>query len=255
MTEALENAPTVAASASEPQADEIQYLTPAPLGFAPEYDYFAVVQSLIDTAGFRESGFPRQSPFQPLDELLENRKYTQYTPFGEDLMRSSWLGRSFDLPVYPRQSQTPLKEIYAEIQNIRRLLIGETQGGKNILVIDNISPAFLQILGAAIDLDPTFLWRHYNGAPDNPSDVLAMDTLRRKFLSLVAVERKRRAVRERFQVSSTDEDSSVHLRYRASKSDLTGEVYEASEISSHISCYFVTANSCEYPLLLRLIIS
>ena len=250
MTEALENAPTVAASAPEPQADHIQYLTPTPPGFAPEYDYFAVVQSLIDTAGIRESDSSDESPFQPLDELLKNRKDTL---FGSGLMRSSWLGRLLHLPVYPRQA--PVEEMYEEIQEIRRLLIGETQGGKNILVIDNISPAFLQILGAAIDLDPTFVWRHYIAAPDSLSDVPEMDTLRRKFLSLVPADSKRRAERKRFYVSSTDKDLSVHLRYWAFNSDWAGRVHTANEISSHISCHSVTDNSCEYPLLLRLIIS
>ena len=144
--------------------------------------------------------------------------------------------------------------MYTEIQEIRRLPIGETQGGKSILVVDNISPRSLQVLGAAIDLDPTFLWRHYNRALDHPSWILEMNTLRRRFFSLVAAAKKRRAQGDTFQVSSTDEDLSLHLRYRESKANWKKSrmVYE---ISSHISCYFITVNSCEYPLLLRLIIS
>ena len=89
MTEAPQNAPSVAASAPDPQADQIQYLTPTPPAFAPEYDYLAVVQSLIDTAGLRESDSSYESPFQPLDEFLENRKDT---PFYADPMRSFALG-------------------------------------------------------------------------------------------------------------------------------------------------------------------
>lgn len=247
MTETLKNAPTVAASASEPQADQIQYLTPTPPGFAPEYDYFAVVQSLIDTAGIRKSDPPYQSPFQPLDVLLKNRNDTSSDAV---LMRSAWSGEL--LPLRPYSPGIRVKEMYEEILRIRQLL---THGGKSILVVDNISPTALQILGAAIDLDPTFLWRHYNEALDRPGSGSESNTLRKRFFSLVAAAKKRRAERDTFRMSSTDEDFSLHLRYCVYKMSLDmgyGSVYD---ILSHISCYFITANSCEYPFLLRLIIS
>ena len=247
MTEAPQNAPSVAASAPEPQADQIQYLMPTPPEFAPEYDYFAVVQSLIDTAGLRESDSSYQSPFQPLDAPMKNRKDTSSDAMP---MRSYGFGRLVRLPC--DSPEITVEEMYREIQILRGLLIGETQGGKSILIVDNISPTSLQILGAAMNLDPTFLLRHHNEALDNPEWVSEMNKLRSRFFSLVAAAKKRRAERDTFQVSSTDEDLKLHLRYRASKSDGPENGYE---ISSHISCYFITANVCEYPLLIRLTIS
>lgn len=249
MTEAPQNASTAAASAPEPQADQIQYLTPTPPGFAPEYDYFAVVQSLIDTAGIRESD-SYESPFQPLDELLKNRKDTSS---GTLLIQSSWSGTSHRLlPDLPR---TTVRDMYGEIQSIRRLLVGKAQGAKTILIVDNISPTSLQIFGAAFDLDPTFLWRHYDEVLARPSWGLEseMNTLRKIFFSLVAAAKRRGAERDTFQKSSTVLDEDLHLNYRTSSNVIWGRGHY--KISSHISCYLITANICKYHLLVRLIIS
>ena len=119
------------------------------------------------------------------------------------------------------------------------------------MVVDNINPTALQILGAAIDLDPIFMWRHHNEKLDHSGWVSQMNKLRKAFLSLAAAGKKPTAERDNSQVSSTDEDLNIHLRYRTSKL----WPFDGHEISSQISCYFITANSCEYPLLLRLIIS
>jgi hypothetical protein len=41
----------MATDAPQPPADQIQYLSPAQPGFAPKYDYIALLQSLYATAG------------------------------------------------------------------------------------------------------------------------------------------------------------------------------------------------------------
>jgi hypothetical protein len=51
MTSLPEDAVAVAANTPEPPADQIQYLSLTPPGFAPEHDYIALLQSLYATAG------------------------------------------------------------------------------------------------------------------------------------------------------------------------------------------------------------
>jgi hypothetical protein len=72
MTVTSDNPSIAATDAPEPQADQIQYLAPTPPGFAPEYDYFAVVKLVIETAGLPESDSFYQS-LSP-DELLKGRE-------------------------------------------------------------------------------------------------------------------------------------------------------------------------------------
>jgi hypothetical protein len=232
-----EHASAAATGAPEPQVGQIQYLTPTPPGFAPEYDYFSVVQVLIDTAGLRRSGFSYLSPYQPPEELLKRREDIScraYLVNSSGLTEWSWL----QLP-----SEITVERMYKEIQYLRRMLTGETQGGTYILVVDRIGPTLLRMLGAAIDLDPTFLWRHHTGTPDHPTFASKMNILRSRFFSLMAAEKKRRSGTDMDyepSIASSEEERSVHLKHRYSK--IRG-LARTHGISSHISCYRVSATS------------
>ena len=168
MTEAPENATTAAPGAPESQAYQIPYLTPTPPGFSPEYDYCAVLQSLLDTASGTSPNFSDSSPFQPPNKLMKDwKRYScrahLVSSFGST--EWSWLDQlSPDITV---------ERMYEQIQDVRQTLTGGTEWDTRVLVVDEFSRDFLQILGAAIDLDPTFLWRHYN--EDLDSDHYAPD--------------------------------------------------------------------------------
>ena len=76
-----------------------------------------------------------------------------------------------------------------QIQYMRRQLTGEPREGIDVLIIDDICAALLQIVGAAVDFDPTFLWRHCNEKLESDVCVSELATLRSKFPSLVSGKR------------------------------------------------------------------
>jgi len=117
--------------------------------------------------------------------------------------------------------------------------MGQKQEGTRVLIVDEPDRDLLQVLGTAIDLDPTFLWRHYNEELDSDRYVLGLARLRKDFLSLVATAKKGRAgtdVDLDASFSTPDDDCSIHLRYK-SYDPWIGRTY-------HISCYRISANSC-----------
>lgn len=234
MTEAPENVPTVATSAPEPRADQIQYLTPTPPGFAPEYDYLALLQSLRNSADFATAGSSDSSTPQLLKEI----RITEYN-CRKRFVDSS--GSSDHTSSLRPDSKSEAEWMYEQIDYVRKMLIGGTEGGARVLVVDNINCGFLQILGVAIDLDPTFLWRHLNGDLDLDRYSSGMATLRNKYFELIAAEKWHRVGTDAGQESSTDKDRSIHIRYKSEEDDWFASEHE---ISSHISCYPCSANSC-----------
>jgi hypothetical protein len=136
-----------------------------------------------------------------------------------------------------------VERMHEEIQSIRRMLAGDTQGSSCVLVVDNNSPILLRILGAAIDLDPTFLWRHHNAELDRYSSFSDVNTLRNRFYSLVATEKHRRLGRNMNQHSSVAQsgrDGSIHITYLMEKR--FGP--QSYRVTSRISCYRPTMNNC-----------
>lgn len=71
-----------------------------------------------------------------------------------------------------------------QIQYVRQQLVEGRQEDARVLVVDKISQCFLQILGVAIDLDPTFLWRHCNQHLDSDLYSSGMATRRNRYFSL-----------------------------------------------------------------------
>lgn len=249
MAEATENPATVAASAPEPQADQIQYLTPTPPGFTPEYDYLALIKSISDTADFATADPFDASTHQPLKAFP--------VPARGGLRRLFLIGNSeYSEWMWSNQldSEDEMERMYEQIQDLRPQLVEGRQGDPRILVVNDINQSLLQVLGVAIDLDPTFVWRHYN--QDLNSDIYSswMATLRYRYFSLVTATRTRRAGTISDQEQPTDEDRNLHMRYNLGASRAIRDP-EAYQVSSHISCYYIMANRCEYPFVSRLLIT
>jgi hypothetical protein len=236
MTEAQEHTPTVAASAPEPLADQIRYLTPTPPGFAPEYDYVALIQSICDTADFATT---ESSDTSPPQLLRERQRAARYSSCQACFTESS--GSTEYLRFISSQEQ-----LYEQIQYVRRKLTEKPQGVTRVLVIDDIDDSMLQVVGAAIDLDPTFLWRHFNNKPDADINDLEMATLQNTFFSLVAAGRSRRSGTDAGQetrVSPKDGDRGVHVSYRP-EYVWHDSASSFRSISSRISCLHCSENNC-----------
>ena len=134
--------------------------------------------------------------------------------------------------------------LYESIRWVRRNLLAGMPDGTHVLVVDHASRDFVQIMGAAIDLDPTFLWRHYNERLNSDIYVPEMATLRNKFHSLVKVEKGRRSNTDAYQdpsTASTDDYRGIHMRGR-----VIVLPHSSQALSSRLSCYRVSSKSCEY---------
>ena len=239
MAEVLEKPPTVATSAPEPLGDQLQYLLPTPPGVTPEYDYLALIQSLSRAT----AGSSDPSPYQLPPDLTQDRSRWYHTR----LFSSS--GSATRLREGDRASKGEAEWMYEQIQRVRQQIKAGAQGDTRVLVVDDPSRELLQILGAAIDLDPTFLWRHYNKDLDSDRYVSELAALRSKYFSLVTAQKRRRAGAGMDQGpsnSSMDENWSVHMRYGLQ--DINGDwIDEMDGVSSHISCYSFSANCCRLP--------
>lgn len=245
MAEAPQSDTTVATSAPGPRGDQLQYLLPTPPGVIPEYDYIALIQSLSldDAAGRTTSGSSDPSPYQLPPDLTQDKRRWYHAQLISSSGCVDIVKRGF------LDSKGEAKHMYKQIQRLRQQLKAGAQGEARVLFVDEFSREFLQILGAAIDLDPTFLWRHYNKDLDSDRYISEMATLRRKYFSLVTAQKRRRAgtdVKQEPSISSIDENRSVHMRYGLQ--DMWGDwIDEMDAVSSHISCYSFSANCCRLP--------
>ena len=143
MTEAPQNAPSVAASAPDPQADQIQYLTPTPPGFAPEYDYLALLESISDIPDSARAGSSDASPRQAMKDLTRLRLYSGV--FGA--LRQARLINSFGLTEWEwKRNDDPRREVeymYGQIQDMRQKLTLGPPEGDRILIVDEPDDAML----------------------------------------------------------------------------------------------------------------
>lgn len=253
MAEVPSDPSTVATSAPEAGHSQIKYLLPAPPGFAPEYDYLALLKSLNlnDAAGPAMSYSFGQCPFwlppnMLKPELLHDCRAHLINSSGSE----SWYFMN-DRPFEGSKGQADW--MYEQIQYTRQKLVGNRQEGTTVLVVDNIDWEFLQILGPAMDLDPTFLWRHYNYAfLDSNEYVAELARLRNDFFSLVAASKMGQAGTEEYQEpssTSTDGDRSIHVYY-----SLNGYPKPGVKLWSAISCYRFSVNSCTSLLARHLVI-
>lgn len=249
VTGAPENASPVAAGAPESQADRIQYLTPTPPGYTPEYDYLALLQSISETAIPMPGG-----PVTPLTRLLTGPPQTESChhcraqliyDFGSAEWHWSMLSQS-------ASEVEHVEHIYGQILKIRKELTSEPLTGTRVLLIDRIDHEVLQILGPAIDLDPIILWQHYNPGLGSEDYASGMAALRDKFFSLVAGERQRKAganVDRNSCVFTTQRNRPIiirgHLTPSTDESLPMHSPLGPNEAESHMLCYRVVANSCE----------
>lgn len=218
-------------------------MTPTPPGFYPEYDYLYLIRSIRDTTDFATAGSPDSSTPQLLQDFRRTQRDGWCRTFF--ICKSGPSGSSMSF--WPHSRSQP-ESIYEEIKSVRQKSVEGEQEDARVLDVDHISHEFLQILGVALDLDPTLLWQHYN--QDLHSDLYSsgMATLRNKYFSLILADKRRRSGTNIDQKPSTDEDRTRHMRYA-----LLWRGNTTYRIRSHISFYYITVNRCEYPLVLRLI--
>lgn len=250
MAEFAEDPPTVAASTPKSGADQIENLLPIPPALAPEYDYLTLLQSLNlnDAAGCAILNSSATSPFRlppaltQKKQLYDCRAYLTDSSGYEDWILLDDRGSK----EWYTTSRREIDWVYGQIQYTREKLIGKRQEGTSVLVVEDRSRGLLEILGAAMDLDPTFSWRHYNEDLDSDRYISELARLRNEFFSLVATSKKGCSGTDEDRkpsIPSTYEDRSIHLRYGLD--DISKEqthVFWGS--SCHISCYRFSANSC-----------
>jgi len=233
MTAASHDDFATAGAARESQADQRQYLSPTPPSSAPELDYFALLKSLGEVAD------PATSDTSLL-QLLQGFVRDHHDRICEArLINSSGLVDWFWPMVSNGTLQFSMHHMYNHIEYLRRRLTDSSQEGARVLVISKLGPTLLQLLGAAIDLDPTFLWRHYNAELDSDHYVPAMAKLRTRFYSAVASVKKGKTdtdVSQHSSVSPVEEYCGLHTRGRSS--------FDKGQMISHVSCYYVSPNSC-----------
>jgi len=263
-----------AAGAQEPPVYQLRHLSPTPPGLRPEYDYAALLDSLVKAVGLSDT-----SPFAESQILPQDRKGNfRWRPSCRARLISSSGFEELTEP-HDGHGKSKLESTYEQIQNIRHKLTGKTHDGTHVLVVDEISRDFLQIVGAAIDLDPTFLWRHYNEELDGDDHVPGMATMKDNFLALVkGASRSSSQVRtasataerpvesltvallklENGEWRKSITNATLHLSFsstervhRASRERRAFQGLEDDEqsarqcrISSRISCYRVSPNRC-----------
>jgi hypothetical protein len=126
MTEAPENTTAEAASTPDSQAERIQYLTPTPPVFTPEYDYTAIVESIANTANFATAGSSEASPPQLLRVLEEiRRRGLCRSCFLENSGRSEWVSSA--PPGSKSDAEWKYEQISAHVSS-------SMEAGKEVLV-------------------------------------------------------------------------------------------------------------------------
>lgn len=210
MAEALDNAPTAVASVTEPRADQIQYLTPVPPGFNAEYDYLALVQSLGGTAG----GATLNHLVGVLSHIPKDPGPGRSQPPSRALLIGSSGVLPWDWRIEWTMKDSEVGWIYDQIQFVRQEFARNSHEGTRVLLIDSIFRPMAQVLGAALNLDPTFLWRRYGEGLDLNYHGLELARLRSDFFARAAASSEDRVgedINQKPTFSSTREDRSVHL--------------------------------------------
>lgn len=172
MTSTSQDPPTHAENVVGERADPIRYLSPTPPGFRPEINYLATLEAFVDEAKTDGAELKTGSPYLLVQELARQRHHI-YLQLEEK--RCSLRGKervtrvcaidnlgSTDCLVPPVSSfadhGAKVAWIYQEIQAIRLKLVGNAQGCACVLLVNQADALTLQVLGAALKLDPSFLF-------------------------------------------------------------------------------------------------
>lgn len=156
MTAVPDNGSSRAGTTPEHSAVQIELLSPTPPGFTPEYDYILTLESAC-----RESGLYKvahmligwQHKFKNTWHLLRQSKTNPRACMVES-------SGSTDLFLDCTDFDDPVQCMHHEIKTLRERLADQQQGTVFALVVETVDFLAIQILGAAVDLDPQFLLRH-----------------------------------------------------------------------------------------------
>jgi hypothetical protein len=204
-------------AAHHDRVGESRYLSPQPLGVECEYDYLANLRYLLEDAGLDGKQIIHKFFDRHLDERpniteggYSTMPYVSYQgsdPDGTEALMidqfgSQWYLRSRTemhrdvvgyshrgharVVISPNQCVSSMDWKYHQIRYIRQMLIGQSEQGTRVLVVQDINAEVLQILGAALDLDPCFLGRHLGSSEtwtQLPEELKALGETYAQFLS------------------------------------------------------------------------
>lgn len=235
-----------AASTPEPRPEQVRYLTPTPPGFSPEIDYLATVQSLGEAAGLDKTDSAGDTPYQFWGELFRRWTLRIYNATDSRALLIDASGYPEHIETLTKKSGTgteveiQAKHVYEMTQYLRHKLIDEVQEGTRVLMVDKVDPILLQALGAAFDLDPTFIIRNYSKEYESNEHASEMSTLRKEYHAFTARKKQSEGSNKNAQnhVLAEEWDHGVHIR-----GEFPGN--KMRSISSNISCCRVSANGCQ----------
>jgi hypothetical protein len=175
MTSVPHNDSPEASGGPEPRTAHVRFLTPTPPNFEPEIDYISTLKALSEVEGLDTA----TKMF--LDGLmkLEGTWGTRSSARASVITSNGATDHLVDLHI---ESITGTEEdrvnwMYHEIVDFRQRVKLESQQRSCVVVATtHITPA-LQIIGAALDLDPGFLLHHMNepsGAHISDADIASL---------------------------------------------------------------------------------
>jgi len=167
MTAAQHNPLANATTANVERTTGIRYLFPTPPDCQPEIDYFASLQNFAETRTDYEKAQFAKSLLEPSDPeygiVLNKTKVCEVTSSGSTECLSSCTGAHY------ASVETTNARIYKGIHEIRQKM-KDSHDQPRVLIVEDANRATLQALGAALDLNPSFLLRHaYDSRDDNVS--------------------------------------------------------------------------------------
>jgi hypothetical protein len=246
MTTVLDNSPSEASSESRPRTGQMQFLTPTPSGFEPEYDYIATLKALAEAAGLDTAAWSRL--------YEETCVPTSGPPPTVCIIDSTG---STDCLVRPRNGLHTKKQtvawVYIVIQTIRQMMRTEAQQRTRVLLAETHRPLVLQVLCAAFDLDPAFLLRHIRKPLGVKISESGIATLSRAFATCVADSRNGNDdledTRATWHIGRTDQPDSFHVHgetsYAQQVDNQAGSPVKPRSSSSRISCCRISTFDCE----------
>jgi hypothetical protein len=214
-TVADDNSPE-ASRGPNPRTAQVRYLTPTPPGFEPEIDYIPTLQAVSEAAGTNTAEWSilfQESP----NEFPEWRRRPKACII-DDAGSSNHLTVSAENRLVTREEEVTW--MYRQIRAIRQRMGTEARQRTRVLVAETYHSLAIQVLGTALDLDPTFLLRHVNKLLQVNTSESEMAALSRAFSTCIADSRQKHQVLENTHATlnktRTKHHDSSHLRGQAS---------------------------------------
>jgi hypothetical protein len=245
MTAVPDNHSSRTSSESRLRRTDMQFLTPTPSGFEPEYDYLSTLKALSEAQGFDTATKIFSDGLTKLKDKRSSLKVSVITSTGstDHFTSLGWMAWGSE--------EGTVKQMYYEIRDIRQTMKSKAQQKPCVLMAETHGTSALQILGTALDLEPEFLIHHMMG--DSAKTVSDVDIafLSKAFSSCVVGLRKgdvQHLERARLtqQTATTKLSDSHFIQFQADY--LAGDDHGPTPSPSRISCCQISAYSCESSL-------